>query len=603
MASTVTCTTVNIGVAPIITITSQDSSYKHTLTYGFGASGRYITGTIATLTSRRVIDDFVWPESFYEVMRNSKSATGTIYCYTFDSLGREVGTRTTFDFTANANESSSSPVFEGGYPIIKDTNNVTKALTGDESKLIRYVSTAYVEIGAKGRNYATIVRQKVKNDTNYHEEYTNNLVSISFGNVVSPIFSFELEDSRGFISKPGRDLAAAGRFIEYFHPTCNIGNDKPDAYGNTTIQCYGSWFNQHFGAAKNTLTAQYRYRLETDEWLDTEAEWRNMTVTNGYDSYQATASFAIPNFDYRKSYVFQTRVKDKLFTSHSIEYPVKSLAVFSWSENDFEFNVPVKFNAGAEGVEGGGGTVDLSQYALKTDIPSTLPNPYKLTINGQTYDGTNAVTVNVEGGGTDLSSGGTINGDVTITGNLRLKGSGNYGNILYFGDGSYANISEPSDDTLTIKATNINLNGNVNVNGSAIGNTSGTWTPSLSSSAISSYTVRQGWYQKVGNIVTLGFNIKATCNSGYNSTSISISGLPVTPRYDASGGGICSGAYVSAGFNFECWVASTGGTITGRVQACNNTSAANLSTSASGLFYNSSGGEITLGGTICYITN
>lgn len=610
-ASGVTCTTVNIGVAPIITIDSQDSSYRHTLSYGFGDQEQgYITGTIAEKTNKLVIDDFIWPQSFYQVIPNSKSGAGTIFCTTYDSSGAVVGEESRCNFTANANEGSSTPVFASGYPIIKDTNSVTKALTGDESKLIRYASTAYVEIGAEGRNYATIARQKVKNNTAYHEEFTNDLVTISFGNVASGLFSFELEDSRGYISKPGRDLLAAGRLVEYFLPTCNIGNDKPDTHGNAVINCHGAWFNQSFGAANNTLIAQYRYKLESNEWLDTEEEWQDMTVTAGYDSYQAQASFVIPNFDHRSSYVFQTRVKDKLFTAHSVAYVVKSLAVFSWSAEDFEFNVPVKFNAGTEGVTGGGegGNVDLSQYALKTDIPATLPNPSALTINGQTYDGTKAVTVNIESGA-DLSSGGTIDGDLVVTGNLRLKGSGNYGNTLYFGDGSYATMSEPSDDTLTIKATNINLNGNVNVNGSAIGSsggssaTNGTWTPSLSSSAISSYTVRQGWYQQVGNVVTLGFNIKATCNSGYNSTSISISGLPVTPRYDASGGGMCSGAYVSAGFNFECWVASTSGTITGRVQACNNTSAANLSTSASGLFYRSGGGEITLSGTICYITN
>ena len=439
------------------------------------------------------------------------------------------------------------------------------------------------------------------------------MVTISFGNVVSPLFSFELEDSRGFISKPGRDLSATDRFVAYFLPTCSVGNDKPDVQGNLTINARGSWFNSSFGAVDNAITVQYRYKLEHSEWANTEDEWHDMEVSAIGNTYDATVSFVIPNFDYKAGYVYEARVKDKLFTTHSTQYEVKSAALFSWSEQDFEFNIPVKFNAGTEGVTGGGsgsgGNVDLSQYALKTEIPAVLPNPYKLTINGQEYDGTKAVTVDIEGGsGADLSEGGTIDGDLTITGNLRLKGSGNYGNTLYFGDGSYANISEPSDDTLTIKATNINLNGNVSVNGSAIGSsggggTSGTWTPTLSSSAISSYTVRQGWYQQVGNVVTLGFNIKANCNSGYSSTSISISGLPVTPRYDASGGGMCSGVYVSAGFNFECWVASTGGTITGRVQACNNTSAANLSTSASGLFYRNSGGEITLGGTICYITN
>lgn len=611
-ASGVTCTTVNIGVAPVITINSQDSSHRHTLSYGFGDQEQgYITGTIATLTRESVIDHFTWPDSFYQVIPNSKSGEGVIYCTTYDSSGNIIGEQSRCNFIANANEGSSTPAFMSGYPIIKDVNSVTKALTGDENKLIRYASIAYVEIGAEGRNYATIARQKVKNDTAYHEEYTNDLVSISFGNVVSPVFSFELEDSRGYISKPGRDLSAADNFVEYFHPTCNIGNDKPEANGNLTINCSGSWFNSSFGAVNNSITVQYRYRLEHEEWQNTEDEWQPMEVTISGNSYNATVSFVIPNFDYRAGYVYEARVTDKLFTAHSTEYEVKSAAIFSWSDQDFEFNVPVKFNAGVEGIPEGGGSgtaADLSQYALKSDIPTVLPNPYELTINGQTYDGTRAVTIDIAGGGTDLSSGGTINGDLNITGNLRLKGSGNYGNTIYFGDGSYANISEPSDDTLTIKASNINLNGTVNVNGSPIGSggggdTSGTWTPSLSSSAISSYTVRQGWYQKVGNVVTLGFNIKATCYSGYNSTSISISGLPVTPRYDASGGGMCSGAYVSAGFNFECWVASTSGTITGRVQACNNTTAANLSTSASGLFYRSGGGEITLSGTICYITN
>lgn len=610
-ASGVSCTTVNIGVAPVITISSQDSSYKHTLSYGFGDDEHgYITGVIVENTSATQISDFIWPTSFYQVIPDSRSGNGIIICDTYNSSGARVGMSTRCNFTANVNEGSSTPVFDSGYPVIEDTNYITKALTGDKNVLVRYASTAYVEIGAKGRNYATIARQKVKNDTAYHEEYTDDLVSISFGNVTSGLFSFELEDSRGFISKPGRDLSATGRFVEYFLPTCNIGNDKPDTHGNLTIKCSGSWFGGSFGAVNNSITAQYRYRLEHDEWENTESEWHSMTVTTNGNSYSATTSFTIPNFDYLAGYVYEARVTDELFTSHSTEYEVKSSALFSWSNEDFEFNVPVKFNAGTTGGTGTG-TTDLSKYALKTEIPKTLPSPYALTVNGQTYDGSKAVTINVEGGGTNLSNGGTINGDLTITGDLRLKGDGNYGNTLYFGDGSYANMSEPSDDTLTIKATTINLNGNVNVNGVDIstltsgsgGAINGTWTPTLSSSAVSSYTVRQGWYQQVGNVVTLGFQIKANCNSGYHTSAISITGVPLTPQYDASGGGVCSGAYISAGCNFECWVVSTSNKISARVQDCNNTTAGNLTTSASGLFYRSGGGEITLGGTICYITN
>jgi hypothetical protein len=42
----------------------------------------------------------------------------------------------------------------------------------------------------------------------------------------------------------------------------------------------------------------------------------------------------------------------------------------------------------------------------------------------------------------------------TLTGDLRLKDSSNYGMTLYFGDGSYCYISEPSDDKMTIHASN-----------------------------------------------------------------------------------------------------------------------------------------------------
>lgn len=45
----------------------------------------------------------------------------------------------------------------------------------------------------------------------------------------------------------------------------------------------------------------------------------------------------------------------------------------------------------------------------------------------------------------------------TITGNLRLKGSGNYGNILNFGDRDFVHISEPTDDHLEIKGSEINF--------------------------------------------------------------------------------------------------------------------------------------------------
>lgn len=45
------------------------------------------------------------------------------------------------------------------------------------------------------------------------------------------------------------------------------------------------------------------------------------------------------------------------------------------------------------------GAQPAGNYATKDEIPTTLPNPHKLTINGTSYDGSAEVEVNVEGGG------------------------------------------------------------------------------------------------------------------------------------------------------------------------------------------------------------
>ncbi len=58
-----------------------------------------------------------------------------------------------------------------------------------------------------------------------------------------------------------------------------------------------------------------------------------------------------------------------------------------------------------------------------------------------------------------IKSSVTLNGDPTITGNLRLKGSSAYGNKLNFGDGDYVYVSEPVDDLIEIHARSVHFTG------------------------------------------------------------------------------------------------------------------------------------------------
>ncbi len=58
----------------------------------------------------------------------------------------------------------------------------------------------------------------------------------------------------------------------------------------------------------------------------------------------------------------------------------------------------------------------------------------------------------------------------TLTGDLRIKGSGNYGTKINLGDGDYVHLAEPTDDNLEIKAKNIELavSGKVTINGTEL---------------------------------------------------------------------------------------------------------------------------------------
>lgn len=144
-----------------------------------------------------------------------------------------------------------------------------------------------------------------------------------------------------------------------------------------------------------------------------------------------------------------------------------------------------------------------------------------------------------------------------------------------------------------LNATNLNAT-NLKVNGYT---TWGTWTPRLN---VTDKLTAEGWYQRLGNVVTIGWYIEGDISSGNHGNTIEISGIPYFPATIAFGGGLAYKVYVTAGHAFECWCVDTTGKITGRTQPCNNTSAGNLNIGST-VNYPSGSETIKLSGTICYM--
>lgn len=210
----------------------------------------------------------------------------------------------------------------------KDTNSTSLGLTGSENKIIKGYNTIAVNMTATALKGATISSYKITNGSN-----TINSSSGEFNNVESASFDFSVTDSRGntFTKTLVKTL------VDYIRPTANIKADiSPDGIITGTIS--GNFFNDSFGSKNNTLTVQYEYKTSDGSY----GSWTKVTPTKNGNTY--TADFTISGLDYRNKYVVKAMVFDKLYTKYSNEPTLNCLPVFDWSENDFNFNVPVTVN-------------------------------------------------------------------------------------------------------------------------------------------------------------------------------------------------------------------------------------------------------------------
>lgn len=212
-------------------------------------------------------------------------------------------------------------------PTVVDSNSKTIALTGSNSKLVKYYSNAKVTFGANAVKGASLRRRKV---TCGNKSLT---ADGTINGVENGKFSFSVTDSRGNTTTK----SITKTMVNYVKLSCNIGSSTPDASGSYDLEVTGACYYGSFGAVDNTLTVQYRYRVQgTSTW----GAWTAVdTVQPIGFTYLARAK--VEGLDYQTAYEFQARATDKLATVTASAKTVKSLPTFDWSEKDFNFNVPV----------------------------------------------------------------------------------------------------------------------------------------------------------------------------------------------------------------------------------------------------------------------
>lgn len=223
-------------------------------------------------------------------------------------------------------------------PTVRDVNSDTLALTGDENTLIRYASMAEYSVEAVAKKYATIVSQAVQ----CGNKKVAGLAQGVIDDVESGFFIFSATDSRNLTA----EVTIEKNFIEYVKPTCyqDLTIEMSGETGaKVLLKINGNYFNGSFGAVDNTLKLEVRHTQNDG----TMGDWNDLTsvLIPVFDGNTYTLETTISGLDYSMAYTFQCRATDKLNYVESAQYTIRLLPVFDWSENDFNFNVPVNINA------------------------------------------------------------------------------------------------------------------------------------------------------------------------------------------------------------------------------------------------------------------
>lgn len=289
-ASSVTCADGNIGSATTININRVSSSFKHTIKYSFSG----LSGTIATKTSSTSIG-WTIPTSFYAKIPNAKSAKVTITCDTY-SGNTKVGTKTT---TANVFVINSEPTVDAS---IEDVNKNTVALTGDSNKIIKYMSTAKVDITATAKNSATIKSRKVTCGNKSGTSTSNTLNSVESG-----IFVVSCSDSRGFTASK----TITKTLVDYIKLAfTDIILERPTTTSNTVNAVIkGNYYNASFGTVNNTFEMKYRYRETGGEW----SSYTTLTATITENTFTFSSTLG-DIYNFNNEYEFEFMITDKLMT-------------------------------------------------------------------------------------------------------------------------------------------------------------------------------------------------------------------------------------------------------------------------------------------------
>ncbi len=304
---------------------STSGTGRYSIEYEFGD----LTGVIKdNMLFSEIPATITWkiPMAFAKEIPYASSKTGKLISYYTFAGSKQVNYTSTF----------TAKIADDAVPTIDSTVATTDAissqLSGNTSTIINGVSNVQINLYATPTTGAYIKDKWCQNPPNYYSgKHGTTQTFIGHNNGV---FKFGATDTRNRSATKTITLAA----IDYRSPTISIDGVEINTSGVATIDISGTWFKGSFGKVSNDITVSYRYKSNSSSsW----GSWTTIPNATKNNDGTFSASVTKSGLSYTETYNFEAKVQDAINTISSKEYIAKSLPVFDWSADDFNFNVPV----------------------------------------------------------------------------------------------------------------------------------------------------------------------------------------------------------------------------------------------------------------------
>jgi len=345
-ASTPTCDSYfSIGNTLTINTNPLSSAYHYKLTYKTDFQTAETTITDSTAASSVTLDTSSLEDTWLKAIPNSPNTMLTIYEYTYNSSGTQVGS--TKSCTTNAIVKGDSGHYAPTQVVTITTS--TSSLTNDNTSIINGQTNINFNVVGTTYGYATISDykfQKYTSDTSA-EQITNTTGTYSVENASSSYIKYSAQtwDSRWYNVRQYYKVGTYFTLVPYSSVTLQGTLARTEPTSNevklTANGYYKSGtFGSTTGASSNSVTITWKYRIAgADTWTDGGTIPESSLTLDADNMKWSITSYSLGTiFSYLNNYEIQFTIADKLTSATTTMNVTKGIPMLGMFEDHIEAN-------------------------------------------------------------------------------------------------------------------------------------------------------------------------------------------------------------------------------------------------------------------------